>query len=133
MRILIVDDDPTCRKIVDLRVKAYEGVEVVESADGDDAWTQLKRNHFDGVIVDWQMPGKNGLDIVRGIRKAGLRVPLMMVTGESEREKVVEAIQAGVNDYLIKPFDRDSLTAKLGKFLERVKAVMAATEAAATV
>jgi two-component system chemotaxis response regulator CheY len=118
MKILVVDDDPTCRTIVAIRLKGLGGIEVTLAEDGDQAWALLKRNHYDGAIVDWQMPGKSGLEIVRGIRKAGLAIPLLMVTAESEKERVIEAIQAGITDYLIKPFDTEALLAKLGKFIE---------------
>ena len=93
MKILVVDDDPTCRTIVAIRLKGLGGIEVSEAEDGDKAWALLKRNHYDGAIVDWQMPGKTGLEIVRGIRKAGITIPLLMVTAESEKERVIEAIQ----------------------------------------
>ena len=105
MKILVVDDDPTCRTIVAIRLKNMGGIEVTQAEDGDKAWALLKRNHYDGAIVDWQMPGKTGLEIVREIRKAGITIPLLMVTAESEKERVIEAIRAGITDYLIKPFD----------------------------
>ena len=82
MKILVVDDDPTCRAIVAIRLKGLEGIEVSQAEDGDKAWALLKRNHYDGAIVDWQMPGKSGLEIVRGIRKARITIPLLMVSGE---------------------------------------------------
>ncbi len=117
MRILVADDDPTCRKIVALRLRKLGQITVAEAADGNEAWSLLKHNHYDGVIVDWQMPGRSGLEIVREIRKAGVEMPLLMVTGESEKERVVAAIRAGVTDYLIKPFDPAALQAKLEKFV----------------
>jgi two-component system chemotaxis response regulator CheY len=117
MKILVVDDDPTCRAIVALHLKG-RGVEVHEAEDGDKAWALLKRNHYDGAIVDWQMPGKSGLEIVRGIRKARLAMPLLMVSAEAEKERVIEAIQAGITDYLIKPFAPETLLAKLCKFID---------------
>jgi two-component system chemotaxis response regulator CheY len=117
MKILVVDDDPICRKIVAKRLRAFEDFEVTEAADGNEALAMLKRNHFDGMVVDWQMPGHSGLELVREIRNAGINMPLLMVTGESEKERVVEAIRAGVTDYLIKPFDTQSLEAKLEKFV----------------
>ena len=98
-------------------MKALAGIEVSEAEDGDKAWALLKRNHYDGAVVDWQMPGKSGLEIVREIRKAGIAMPLLMVTGESEKERVIEAIRAGITDYLIKPFDAETLRAKLGRFV----------------
>ncbi len=118
MKILVVDDDPTCRSIVAIRLKSLGGIEVTQAEDGDKAWALLKRNRYDGAIVDWQMPGKSGLEIVREIRKAGNAIPLLMVTAESEKERVIEAIHAGITDYLIKPFDTQTLLAKLGKFVE---------------
>lgn len=117
MNILVADDDPTCRKIVALRLRKLGQFEVTLAADGNEAWSMLKRDHFDGLIVDWQMPGHSGLEIVREIRKAGVAMPLLMVTGESEKDRVVEAIRAGVTDYLVKPFDTDTLQAKLEKFV----------------
>jgi two-component system, chemotaxis family, chemotaxis protein CheY len=117
MKILVADDDPICRKLVARRLRAFEDFEVAEAVDGNEALAMLKRNHYDGMVVDWQMPGHSGLEIVREIRKAGIDMPLLMVTGESEKERVVEAIQAGVTDYLIKPFDGQSLEAKLQKFV----------------
>jgi two-component system chemotaxis response regulator CheY len=121
MTILVVDDDPTCRKIVALQLKNFGDIKVTVAQDGNEAWTLLKRNHYDGLIIDWQMPGRSGLEIVREIRKVGIRMPLLMVTGESEKEKVVEAIRAGVTDYLIKPFTNETLMAKLEKFIEWVQ------------
>ncbi len=118
MKILVVDDDRTCRAIVAIRLKGLGGIEVTEAEDGDKAWALLKRNYYDGAVLDWQMPGKSGLEIVRGIRKAGLTMPLLMVSGEAEKERVIEAIRAGITDYLIKPFDSETLLAKLGKFVE---------------
>jgi two-component system chemotaxis response regulator CheY len=127
MKILVVDDDPICRKIIVLRLKTFVDVEIAEAKDGDEAWVALKHNHYDGMIIDWQMPGRSGLEIVRAIRKAGVGLPLLMVTGESEKEKVVEAIRAGITDYLIKPFDTAALLAKLEKFLEWVRPKEAAS------
>ena len=117
MNILVANDDPTCRKIVALRLRKLGDITVAEAADGNEALAMLKRSHFDGLIVDWQMPGHSGLEIVREIRKAAVAMPLLMVTGESDKDRVVEAIRAGVTDYLIKPFDTDSLQAKLEKFV----------------
>ena len=116
MKVLVVDDDPTCLAIVANHLKALAGIEVSEAEDGDKAWALLKRNHYDGAVVDWQMPGKSGLAIVREIRKAGITIPILMVTGESEKERVVEAIRAGITDYLIKPFDAETLQGKLDRF-----------------
>ena len=128
MRILVVDDDPACRAIVAVCLKVLGDIEVCEAEDGDAAWALLKRNHYDGAVLDWQMPGKSGLEIVREIRRAGTAIPLLMVTGESEKQRVIEAIQGGITDYLIKPFDAGVLRAKLGKFAELARPNMAARQ-----
>jgi two-component system, chemotaxis family, chemotaxis protein CheY len=121
VKILVVDDDPTCRTIVALRLKGLKGVDVVEAEDGDKAWALLKRSHFDGAVIDWQMPGKSGLEIVRAIRRAGISMPLLMVSAETDKQRVVEAIHAGISDYLIKPFDTAALLAKLTRFAEAAR------------
>ncbi len=118
MKILVVDDDPICRKIVVSKLKGIEDIDVSEGEDGNKARALLKCNHYDGVIIDWQMPGKSGVEIVREIRKTHGTMPLLMVSGEAEKERVIEAIRAGVTDYLVKPFDPEMLQAKLAKFVE---------------
>jgi two-component system, chemotaxis family, chemotaxis protein CheY len=117
MTILVADDDPICRKLVARRLRGFDEIEVVEASDGNEAWSLLNSHYYDGLIVDWQMPGRSGLEIVREIRKSRAKMPLLMVTGESEKERVVEAIKAGVTDYLIKPFNKQTLEAKLERFV----------------
>ena len=83
MKILVIDDDSTCRTIVAIRLKSLGSIDVTEAEDGDKAWALLKRNHYDGAIVDWQMPGKSGLEVVREIRKAKFQRPIL--PGETVR------------------------------------------------
>jgi two-component system chemotaxis response regulator CheY len=71
---------------------------------------------YDLVLTDWNMPGKNGLEVIQEIRKSNKDVPIIMVTTEAEKTRVMEAIQAGVSDYLVKPFTAETLRAKLEKF-----------------
>jgi len=129
MKILVVDDDPACRAIVAIHLKGLEGIEVDEAEDGNKAWALLKHLHYDGAVVDWQMPGKSGLEIVREIRKARRTIPLLMVSAESEKERLIEAIRAGITDYLIKPFDAETLLAKLVKFVELTRSEMSVLRA----
>lgn len=120
MRVLLADDDPICRAVVARALSAWDGIEIVEAADGTEAITLLKRYwFFQLAILDWRMPGKNGLEIVKLMRAAGLDVPVLMVTVESDKQRVTEAIRAGVSDYLIKPFDLGVLLSKLDRFLCR--------------
>jgi two-component system chemotaxis response regulator CheY len=116
MKVLLADDDPLCRTLVKVSLKGIEGTDVKEAEDGDQALRLLRGSSFDLVILDWQMPGKDGLEIVKSLRAMGSRVPVLMVTAEAAKDRVVEAIRAGVSDYLIKPFETTALWAKLTKF-----------------
>lgn len=114
-KVLVADDSSTMRKII-LRSLAAVGVpEATEAGDGDEAITKFQADTFDLVLTDWNMPGKNGLEVVQEIRKLNKEVPIIMVTTEAEKTRVLEAIQAGVSDYLVKPFTADTLREKLEK------------------
>ena len=114
-KVLVADDSSTMRKII-LRSLAAVGVpDAVEAADGDEAIAAFKEGQFDLVLTDWNMPNKNGLEVVQEIRKLNKDVPVIMVTTEAEKARVLEAIQAGVSDYLVKPFTADTLREKLEK------------------
>ncbi|MCA9247704.1 MAG: response regulator, partial [Planctomycetales bacterium] len=89
--------------------------EAVEAADGQEAVDLFEPGKFDMVLTDWNMPNKNGLEVIQEIRKVDAKVPIIMVTTEAEKSRVLEAIQAGVSDYLVKPFNADTLREKLEK------------------
>ena len=114
-RVLVADDSSTMRKII-LRSLQAVGVEsTVEAADGTEAVDKFKPGEFDLVLTDWNMPGKNGLEVVQEIRTQDQNIPIIMVTTEAEKSRVVAAVQAGVSDYLVKPFTADTLREKLEK------------------
>jgi len=119
MRILVADDDPLCLAVITVPLRALGGLDITEAADGEKAWGLMKRNIYDVVILDWQMPGKSGPEVVAAARAEGLTVPILMVTAEASRSHVLKAIRAGVSDYLIKPFDFETLLAKLGRLTGR--------------
>jgi two-component system chemotaxis response regulator CheY len=104
--------------MVAVPLRAISGVEVVEVGDGTRAWTRLRSESFDAAIIDWQMPGRNGLDLVKAARARDPDLPLIMVTAEADRQHVINAINAGVSDYLIKPFSPKMLWEKLNKLLQ---------------
>jgi two-component system chemotaxis response regulator CheY len=115
MHVLVADDSRTMRKII-LRSLAAVGVpDAVEAADGNEAIAAFQQGQFDLVLTDWNMSGKSGLEVVQEIRKLNKHVPIIMVTTEAEKSRVLEAIQAGVSDYLVKPFTADTLREKLAK------------------
>jgi two-component system chemotaxis response regulator CheY len=115
-KVLVADDSSTMRKIIIRSLQAVGVPDAAEAADGEEAVNMFKAGTYDLVLTDWNMPKKNGLDVIREIRAVNATVPIIMVTTEAEKSRVLEAIQAGVSDYLVKPFTADTLREKLGKF-----------------
>lgn len=115
MKILIVDDFSTMRRIIRNILKQIGFSNVEEAEDGDVALEKLREGAFDFVITDWNMPNMTGLDLLKNIRadEALKDIPVLIVTAEAEKENVVQAAQAGVNDYIVKPFTADVLKAKI--------------------
>ncbi len=104
------------RKIILRSLQAVGVPGAVEAADGIEAVQKFGEGEFDLVLTDWNMPGKSGLEVIQEIRKTNTSVPIIMVTTEAEKSRVLEAIQAGCSDYLVKPFTADTLREKLEKF-----------------
>jgi two-component system chemotaxis response regulator CheY len=115
MRVLIADDDQSMRQLIARSLSAFGATETVEAVDGAEALAKLDED-LDLIILDWHMPVVDGLNVVKSIRKQGLEIPILMVTAETEKPLVVEAIQAGVDDYLAKPFSQDTFRAKIARF-----------------
>ncbi|QDV71037.1 Chemotaxis protein CheY [Rosistilla carotiformis] len=116
-KVLLADDSGVMRKIILRALNAAGVTDVVEAADGAQAWTAFQTTQFDMVLTDWNMPMMTGLDLLKNIRQAGSTIPVIMITTESERGRVIEAIQAGVSDFLPKPFENELLQEKLVKHL----------------
>ncbi|QDU95433.1 response regulator [Lignipirellula cremea] len=119
-RFLIADDSGTMRKIIIRSLNALGVTDIVEAADGEQAIALFAKQPFDMVLTDWNMPGKSGLEVVQAIRTAGSKIPVMLITTEGEKSRVVQAIQAGVTDYVVKPFDSEKLRAKIDKHLSQL-------------
>jgi two-component system chemotaxis response regulator CheY len=124
MKILLVDDSRTMRNIQKKTLDALGGVEFVEAGDGVEALAAIAANPdgFALVMVDWNMPNMNGLELVTKIRETDKATPLVMATTEAEKQRVLDAIRAGVNNYVVKPFTPDSLLSKVQQTLEKAKA-----------
>lgn len=122
MRILVVDDFSTMRRIVKNLLTDLGFTNTAEAEDGGVAFTMLRQGGFDFVITDWNMPGVNGIELLRMIRadEKLKTLPVLMVTAEAKREQIIEAAQAGVNGYIIKPFTAATLKEKLDKIFERL-------------
>jgi two-component system, chemotaxis family, chemotaxis protein CheY len=118
MKALVADSSGVMRKIIS-RVLGELGImDVEEAGDGQQALDAFgDGTGFDLVITEWDMPMMNGVELVQAIRAGGRDTPILMVTSRADRFAVVEAIQAGINDYVIKPFDRENLREKLGRLI----------------
>lgn len=122
MKILIVDDFSTMRRIVKNLLRDLGFNNTQEADDGLTALPMLKKGGFDFVVTDWNMPGMQGIDLLRNIRadEELKHLPVLMITAEAKREQIIEAAQAGVNGYIVKPFTAATLKEKLEKIFERL-------------
>lgn len=122
MRVLVVDDFSTMRRIVKSIVKQLGFNNVDEAEDGKQALEMLKGGKYGFVVSDWNMPNMTGIDLLRAIRSdPELKdIPVLMVTAETEKQIVVDAIQAGVNNYIVKPFTPQVFEEKMNKIFEKL-------------
>ena len=113
MKALVVDDSLTIRRII-IKALGMVGVtDTVEAGDGAEAVKIAGEQTVDLILLDWNMPKMTGIEVLRTLRQAGNKTPIVMVTTEAEKSRVIEAIKTGANDYLIKPFSPDQLAAKV--------------------
>jgi two-component system chemotaxis response regulator CheY len=122
MKILVVDDFSTMRRIVKNLLRDLGFTNISEADDGSTAWPMLQNGDFDFVVTDWNMPGMQGIDLLKNIRADArlAHIPVLLVTAEAKKEQIVMAAQAGVNGYIVKPFTAATLKAKLDKIFERL-------------
>ncbi|RMG01633.1 MAG: chemotaxis protein CheY [Nitrospirae bacterium] len=122
MKILVVDDFSTMRRIVKNVLKQIGYSNIDEAEDGADALNKLRSRRYDFVVSDWNMPNMDGLELLKQIRAdENLKsIPVMMVTAEAEKDKVITAIKAGVNNYIVKPFTAETLKQKMEQIYERL-------------
>lgn len=120
MNVLVVDDAATMRRIVRSLLRELGLKNVREAEDGQMALEDLKRQKADLVVSDWSMPKMNGIELLRAIRQDEVLkdTPVLMVTAEAKKESIMEAVQAGVNNYIVKPFNAKTLEEKLSKIFK---------------
>jgi len=123
MKILIVDDFSTMRRIIKNLLRDLGFTNTQEADDGLTALPMLQNGDFEFLVTDWNMPGMQGIELLKEVRAdAKLKeMPVLMVTAEQKREQIVEAAQAGVNGYIVKPFTAATLKEKLDKIFERIE------------
>ena len=119
IKFLVVDDFSTMRRIIKNLLHDLGYKNVSEADDGNTALPMLKTGKFDFLITDWNMPGMPGLELLKAVRGDPrlAKLPVLMLTAEAKREQIVEAAQAGVNGYVIKPFTAATLKEKIDKIL----------------
>lgn len=132
VRFLVVDDFSTMRRIIKnfLNDLGYNNVQ--EADDGITALPVLRTGNIDFLITDWNMPGMQGLDLLKAVRADAklAKLPVLMLTAEAKRDQIIEAAQAGVNGYVVKPFTSQTLKDKLDKILAGKGAGQQAQQAA---
>lgn len=124
MKILIVDDFSTMRRIIKNLLRDLGFANTHEADDGLTALPMLQKGSFDFLVTDWNMPGMQGIDLLKAVRADPqlAKLPVLLVTAEARRDQIVVAAEAGVNGYIVKPFTAQTLKDKLDKIFERLAA-----------
>jgi two-component system chemotaxis response regulator CheY len=120
MRVLVVDDFATMRRIVRNILRQLGFNNVVEADDGTSAWETLNREKIDFIVSDWNMPQMTGIELLRKVRASEkfAAIPFLMVTAEAQQENIIEAVQAKVSNYIVKPFTADTMKQKIDKIFQ---------------
>lgn len=120
MNIMLVDDSRTIRNIQKKTLGQLGHTDIVEAEDGVQAFAKFNETAPDLILVDWNMPNMNGLTLVQKIREINKTIPLIMCTTEAEKARVLEALKAGVNNYIVKPFTAESLGEKIEQTMAKI-------------
>lgn len=123
MKILIVDDFSTMRRIIKNLLRDLGFNNTDEADDGNTGLPKLQSGNYDFLVTDWNMPGMTGIDLLRAVRadERLKSLPVLMVTAEAKKEQIVMAAQEGVNGYIVKPFTAQTLKEKIEKIFERIE------------
>ncbi|WP_291323368.1 chemotaxis response regulator CheY [Desulfonatronospira sp.] len=121
MRVLVVDDFSTMRRIIKNILRQLGFNNIVEADDGTTAWEILNKDKIDFIVSDWNMPKMTGIELLRKVRSSEefADIPFLMVTAEAQQENIIEAVQAKVSNYIVKPFTADTLSQKIEKIFDK--------------
>ncbi|MGH7230376.1 MAG: chemotaxis response regulator CheY [Nitrospiraceae bacterium] len=120
MKIMVVDDMSTMRRIVKNIFKQLGFQNIEEAENGQEALTKIRADRYGFVVSDWNMPVMSGIELLKAIRADGALkdIPVLMVTAEAQKDNIVEAVQAGVSNYIVKPFTAEVLQEKMNKIFK---------------
>ena len=116
--ILVVEDEAKLAQFIELELK-YEGYEVTLANDGLSGLTNAREGNFDLILLDWMLPGISGLEICKRLRQTGSKVPIILVTAKDDISDRVAGLDAGADDYIVKPFSLEELLARIRASLRR--------------
>lgn len=121
MKVLVVDDFATMRRIVKNVLKQIGFTKIVEADDGSTALAVLKNDKVDLIISDWNMPKVTGLELLKAVRgdDSMKNIPFLMVTAEGQKDNIVQAVQAGVSNYVVKPFTPETIQEKIEQMFKK--------------
>lgn len=122
LKILLVDDSRTIRNIQKSTLRILGHVDVVEASDGVEAIGCIGRQRPDLMLIDWNMPNMDGIALARKVRETDKALPIIMVATEAEKSRVIEALKAGVNNFVVKPFSAETLAEKINQTMAKVAA-----------
>lgn len=125
MKILLVDGSRTIRGIQKNTLKTLGHEDVMEASDGLEALAVLAKERPDLMLIAWNMPNMDGITLVRKVRETDKDLPMIMVTAEAEKSRVLAAVKAGVNNYVVKPFTVDTLSEKVNQTMAKARAAAA--------
>ncbi len=119
MRALVVDDSAVMRKLLIGALSRANITDVDQAGDGQEAVDAVQANEYALVLMEWNLPNMLGIDAVKAIRANGKKVPIIMVTTEAEKSRVIDALKAGANNYVIKPFEPATIVSKIQEVLSK--------------
>lgn len=122
MKILLVDDSRTIRNIQKNILTKLGHTEIAEAADGVEALKSVEESDPDLMLLDWNMPNMDGLTLLKKVRELGKKFPIIMCTTEAEKSRVIQAIQAGASNYVVKPFSTETMAEKIDQTMKKVEA-----------
>lgn len=118
MKILVADDSPLLRKIITRALKSIGAEEIIQVGDGEEAFRYFqKHDDLSMILTDYRMPKLDGMGLIAKIRETNKTIPVIMITSHAGRSQIVEALERGATDYIIKPFKIDSLLEKIKKYM----------------